>query len=173
MLNHCGTLTASQRQHDPIYARASLHGSMHAPVAAPHRAATQSPMHLQPCQSVNGTPFTATRDDVIRAHGQPRSESRNCVGLTALDYGDVVYRFQDSGRLEEVTARAEVLHLGTVAVPFRDLAAFVQSSDNTAFDRAGFLVSPLYGIAFVPGEPCWVTALARHCMAEWEAIRAS
>ena len=173
MLNHCGTLTASQRQHDPIYARASLHGSMHAPVAAPHRAATQSPMHLQPCQSVNGTPFTATRDDVIRAHGQPRSESRNSVGLTALDYGDVVYRFQDSGRLEEVTARAEVLHLGAVAVPFRDLAAFVQSSDNTAFDRAGFLVSPLYGIAFVPGEPCWVTALARHCMAEWEAIRAS
>ena len=173
MLNHCGTLTASQRQHDPIYARASLHGSMHAPVAAPHRAATQSPMHLQPCQSVNGTPFTATRDDVIRAHGQPRSESRNSVGLAALDYGDVVYRFQDSGRLEEVTARAEVLHLGTVAVPFRDLAVFVQSSDSTAFDRAGFLVSPLYGIAFVPGEPCWVTALARHCMGEWEALKAS
>ena len=130
-------------------------------------------MHLQPCQSVNGTPFTATRDDVIRAHGQPRSESRNTVGLTALDYGDLVYRFQDSGRLEEVTARAGVLHLGTVAVPFRDLAVFVQSSDSTAFDRAGFLGSPLYGIAFVPGEPCWVTALARHCMAEWVALRVS
>lgn len=173
MLNHCGALTASQRQHDPIYARAALHGSMHAPVAAPHRGATQSPMHLQPYQSVSGTPFTATRDDVIRAHGQPRSESRNNVGLTALDYGDVVYRFQDSGRLEEVTARADVLHLGTVAVPFRDLAAFVQSSDSTAFDRAGFLVSPLYGIAFVPGEPCWVTALARHCMGAWKALRAS
>ncbi|MDY0107038.1 MAG: hypothetical protein RBS27_10215, partial [Giesbergeria sp.] len=98
-------------------------------------------MHLQPYERVNDMPFTATRDDVIRAHGQPRSESRNSVGLTALDYGDVVYRFQDNGRLEEVTGRAEVLHLGTVAVPFRDLAAFVQSSDSTAFDRAGFLVS--------------------------------
>jgi transglutaminase-like putative cysteine protease len=130
-------------------------------------------MHLRPYQSVNGTPFTATRDDVIRAHGQPRSESRNTVGLTALDYGNVVYRFQDSGRLEEVTARAEVLHLGTVAVPFRDLAAFVQSSDNKVFYRAGFLVSPLYGIAFVPGEPSWVTALARHCMGEWDALRVS
>ena len=128
-------------------------------------------MHLQPYQCVNGTPFTATRDDVIRAHGQPRSESRNSVGLTALDYGDVVYRFQDSGRLEEVTGRAEVLHLGTVAVPFRDLAAFVQSSDSTAFDRAGFLVSPLYGIAFVPGGPGWVTALARHCVVEWRALK--
>ena len=130
-------------------------------------------MHLRPYQSVNGTPFTATRDDVIRAHGQPRSESRNTVGLTALDYGNVVYRFQDNGRLEEVTGRAEVLHLGTVAVPFRDLAAFVQSSDNKVFDRAGFLVSPLYGIAFVPGEPSWVTALARHCMGEWDALRVS
>ncbi|HEY9209449.1 hypothetical protein [Acidovorax soli] len=130
-------------------------------------------MHLQPYERVNGMPFTATRDDVIRAHGQPRSEARNTVGLTALDYGDVVYRFQDSGRLEEVTARAEVLHLGTVAVPFRDLTAFVRSSDSAAFDRAGFLVSPLYGIAFVPGEPGWVTALARHCVGEWEALRAS
>ena len=83
MLNHCGALTASQRQPDPIYARASLHGSMHAPVAAPHRAATESPMHLQPYQSVNGVPF-----------------------------------------------------------------------------------SPRYGIAFVPDEPCWVTALAQHCVAE-------
>ncbi|WP_026436512.1 hypothetical protein [Acidovorax sp. JHL-9] len=130
-------------------------------------------MHLQPYESVNGVPFTATRDDVIRVHGQPRSELRNTVGLTALDYGDVVYRFQDSGRLEEVTARAEVLHLGTVAVSFRDLAAFVRSSDSTAFERAGFLVSPLYGIAFVPGEPGWATALARHCVGEWESLRVS
>ena len=130
-------------------------------------------MHLQPYQSVNGVPFTATRSDVTRAHGQPRSESRNSVGLTALDYGNVVYRFQDSGRLEEVTARAEVLHLGAVAVPFRNLATFVQLNDRTAFDRAGFLVSPRYGIAFVPDEPCWVTALAQHCVAEWETIRVS
>lgn len=173
MLNHCGALTGCQPQHGPIYAHAAPHGSIHAPVALPHRTATESSMHLQPYLRVNSTPFTATRDDVIRAHGQPRSESRNTVGLTALDYGDVVYRFHDSGRLEEVTARAEVLHLGAVAVPFRDLAAFVQSSDSTAFDRAGFLVSPLYGIAFVPGEPCWVTALARHCVGEWEALRAS
>jgi hypothetical protein len=26
--------------------------------------------------------------------------------------------------------------------------------------------SPRYGIAFVPDEPCWVTALAQHCVAE-------
>lgn len=127
-------------------------------------------MHLKPYECVDGVPFTATRADIIRAHGRPRSEERNNVGLTALDYGTVVYRFQDSGRLEEVTARAEVLHLGRVAVPLRALAAFVRAGDGTAFERAGFLVSPRYGIAFVPGEPCWVTALARHCLPQWQAM---
>lgn len=128
-------------------------------------------MHLEPYTRVDGLPFTASREDVLRRHGPPLSEERNGVGLTALDYGGMVLRFQDGGRLEEVTARAEVLHLGTVAVPFRDLADFVRANDAAVFDRAGFLVSPLYGIAFVPGEPCWVTALARHCLGEWEALR--
>lgn len=154
-----------------VFQNKALHAVDFAGLAPPHRLATEWPMHLQPYESVNGVPFTATRDDVIRVHGQPRSELRNTVGLTALDYGDVVYRFQDSGRLEEVTARAELLHLGTVAVPFRDLAAFVQSADSKVFARAGFLVSPLYGIAFVPAEPGWVTALARHCVGEWRALQ--
>ena len=128
-------------------------------------------MHLEPFIRVNGTPFTASREYVIRAHGQPLSEIRNPVGLNELDYGAVVYRFQDSGRLEEITSRAEVLHLGAVAVPFRDLAVFVRANDAAAFERADFLVSPLFGLAFVPGEPCWVTALARHCLGAWEALR--
>ena len=127
-------------------------------------------MHLQPYLSVDGVPFTATRRDVIRTHGSPHSEARNDVGLTALDYGDVVYRFQDWGQLEEITVRAQALHLGTVAVPIRDLAAFVRAHDGSAFEWAGFLVSPLYGIAFVPTEACWVTALARHCLQQWKGM---
>ncbi len=131
-----------------------------------------SAMHLKPYESVDGVPFTAMREDIVRARGRPRSEERNGVGLTALDYGGVVYRFQDGGRLEEITARARALHLGTVAVPFASLAAFVRAGDDAAFERAGFLVSPRYGIAFVPGESCWVTALARHCLPQWEAMGA-
>lgn len=127
-------------------------------------------MHLQPYLSVDGVPFTATRRDVVRTHGRPRSEARNDVGLTALDYGHVVYRFQDCGRLEEITARAQALHLGTMAVPVRDLAALVRANDGSVFERAGFLVSSLYGIAFVPAEACWVTALARHCLQQWEGM---
>ncbi|MBS0505767.1 MAG: hypothetical protein JSR53_00130 [Proteobacteria bacterium] len=129
-------------------------------------------MQLQPYVCVNGTPFTATRADIVRAHGLPYSEERNNVGLTALDYGAQVFRFQDSGRLEEVTARTQVLHLGALAIPFGALAAFVRANDSAAFERAGFLVSPRYGIAFVPDEPGWLTALARHCLPQWEALRA-
>lgn len=128
-------------------------------------------MHLQPYDGVDGTLFSATREDLLRQRGRPRSQTRNEVGLTALDYGDVVFRFQDCGRLEEVTAWAEVLHLGAVAVPFRALAGFVRGRDALLFERAGFLVSPAFGMAFVPAQPYWVTALAQHAVAQWERIR--
>ena len=127
-------------------------------------------MYLEPYIRVNAVPFTASRDDVVCLHGRPRSEERSAIGLTALDFGGIVYRFQDSGRLEEVTQRAPVLSLGRVMVPFAHLAAFVRAQDAGAFERAGFLASPLFGFAFVPDVPDWITALARHCLPEWEAI---
>jgi hypothetical protein len=127
-------------------------------------------MRLEPFVRVDGTPFATSRDDVLRARGVPLRQGRNAVGLTELDYDDVVYRFQDSGRLEEVTSRAAVLVMGSVAVPFRSLEAFVRAQDPAVFERVGFVVSPKFGLAFVPSEPCWVTALARHCLPEWEAL---
>ena len=79
-----------------------------------------------------------------------------------------------SGRLEEVTRRAAVLYLlldgDVVDVPFAGLAAVVQAQDGAAFERAGFLVSPRFGLAFVPGQPDWVTALAAHCIETWRAL---
>ena len=39
-----------------------------------------------------------------------------------------------------------------------------------AFVRAGFLVSPRFGLAFVPDQPDWVTALAAHCIGAWRAL---
>lgn len=127
-------------------------------------------MKLQPFEQVDDTPFTASMDDIVRAHGQPWRSQRNDVGLNELDYGGVVYRFQDSGRLEEITQEAEVVSLGKVAVPFTSLAGFIRAQDPDAFERAGFLVSPGFGLAFDPTEPFWVTALARHCIPEWEAL---
>ena len=125
---------------------------------------------LEPYVQVDDTPFTVSSADVLRSRGRPWRQQRNGVGLNELDYGDVVYRFQDCGRLEEVTVQAEVLTVGNVAVPFAALAAFIRAQDAEAFERAGFLVSPAFGLAFDPNEPCWVTAIAAHCVDAWRAL---
>lgn len=127
-------------------------------------------MKLDPFVQVDDTPFSVSRDDVLRAHGRPWRSVRNGVGLNELDYGDVVYRFQDSGRLEEITLEAAVVTIGNVAVRFETLAGFIRGQDPEAFERAGFLVSPEFGLAFDPTEPFWVTALARHCIPDWKAL---
>ena len=132
-------------------------------------------MKLQPFCRVDDTSFDACRADIERACGAAPKVMHDPLGLTALDYGEVVFRFQDSsGRLEEVTRRAPLLYLvlpqGVADVPFGGLAAFVSAHDAGAFERAGFLVSPRLGLAFVPGEPDWVTALASHCIDSWRRM---
>ena len=127
-------------------------------------------MRLDPYVSYAGHAFTLTREALVDTMGTPLRSRRNAVELNEMDYGDVVLRFQDNGRLEEITAEAPVLHIGPVAVPYARLQAFVLENDDRAFWRARFLVSPAYGIAFDPTEPAWVTALARHCLPQWEAL---
>ena len=89
-------------------------------------------MRLEPFERVDGCAFTASRADVVGARGSPAREGRNGVGLNGLDYGSVVYRFQDNGRLEEVTMQAPVLDLGAVAVPFASLAALIAGQEPPA-----------------------------------------
>jgi hypothetical protein len=127
-------------------------------------------MRLEPFERVDGRCFSTTRAEVVASLGPPLREAQNGVGLYELDYGTVVYRFQLSGRLEEVTVDAPVLHVDKVSVPFASLESLVCSHDEAAFRRAGFIVSPRYGLAFDPSEPSWVTALARHCLVRWEEL---
>jgi len=125
---------------------------------------------LEPFVRVDTFDFDLTPEALHRRLGPPLHQRRNEVALTAHDYGHVVFRFQDCGRLEEITMKAPVLHLGEVAVPFASLEGFVRGHDAELFERAGFLVSPALGLAFVPGDPPWVTALARHGLPQWRAI---
>lgn len=127
-------------------------------------------MRLIPFVQVDDTPFTLRPGALLRRRGAPLRRAISDVALEAFDYGDVVYRFQASGRLEEVTQRVPVLHLGPLAIPFRALEGFVAAQDADAFERAGFRVSPRFGVAFVPRDPDWVTALARHCLPTWRAL---
>ena len=127
-------------------------------------------MRIEPFVSVDGHSFAITPDEVLRTRGLPARRCRNEVGLNELDYTDIVFRFQDCGRLEEVTAQAPVLSFGSVLVPFANLESFIRHQDPGAFTRAHFLVSPAFGLAFDPSEPFWVTALAKHCLAQWAAL---
>jgi hypothetical protein len=127
-------------------------------------------MKLDPFVSVDDTPFSASRDDVLAVRGKPAMTCRNGVGLNELDYETVVFRFQDCGRLEEVTMQALMVNFGDVAVPFGMLQSFVRDQDPSMFEKAGFLVSPRFGLAFDPNCPFWVTALAKHCLDAWRAI---
>lgn len=127
-------------------------------------------LRLMPFAAFDGFDFGLGVEDLVARLGPPNRHSRNDVELNEYDYGHSVFRFQDGGRLEEITKRAPVLQIGPVAIPFPALAGFVRTHDAGAFERAGFLVSPLYGVAFVPEEPDWVTALARHCLPSWQAL---
>jgi hypothetical protein len=127
-------------------------------------------MNLDPFISVDETPFSASREEVLKMRGKPARTGRNGVGLHELDYESVVYRFQDSGWLEEITMQAPVVNIGNLSVPFTALASFVRTTDSSAFERAGFLISPRFGLAFDPEEPFWITALAAHCLDAWRAL---
>jgi hypothetical protein len=127
-------------------------------------------MDLEPFVRVDRTPFSASREEVVKQWGMAARTCRNDVGLNELDYDSIVFRFQDCGRLEEITLQAPVVHLGNLSVPFAALASFVRANDSSAFERAGFLVSPKFGMAFDPNEPFWVTALAAHCLDAWRDL---
>lgn len=127
-------------------------------------------LRLEPFVAFDDIPFSLSVEALLARLGPPAQQSRNAAELNAYDYGHSVLRFQHNGRLEEITKRAPVLQLDTVAIPFSALAGFVLAQDADAFERAGFLVSPAFGIAFVPGGPDWVTALARHCIPTWRAL---
>lgn len=127
-------------------------------------------MQLQPFVQAGELAFTLTAEDIRRRWGAPQREGRNEVALNELDYGHTVLRFQDSGRLEEITTRVPVLELGSVAVPFASLAAFVRAQDPEAFQRMRFTISPRFGLAFDPQEPPWLTFLAAHCLDEWRRL---
>ena len=102
-------------------------------------------MKLDPYVQVGDTPFTASREDLLRARGEPWRAQRNGVGLNEMDYGDVVYRFQDCGRLEEITLQAEVVHIGKVAVP----------------EGAGYGLSPYFRVSFATSLDKLVEACRR------------
>jgi hypothetical protein len=133
--------------------------------------ADNEPMELQPFVRVDETPFSITLSATLAARGEPLTRRfLPDVQLEELDYGEVVFRFQASGRLEEITKLSPVVIIRAQAIVFPLLGDYVRENDPRCFERAGFLISPRFGIAFDPQCPSWVTALAGHCLDAWRAI---
>jgi hypothetical protein len=125
---------------------------------------------LAPFIQVDDDLFSISPTQLLSKRGKPMQSCRNGIGLNEIDYGDSIFRFQDSGRLEEATKQASVIQLPNAAVPFAFLKGFVLKQDPASFEVAGFIVSPEFGFAFAPDAPHWVTALAKHCIGTWRAL---
>jgi hypothetical protein len=128
-------------------------------------------MKLTPYRQVDDIAFSIRPADLLLRKGTPVMTARNDIGLQEMDYGDCVFRFEDNGRLEEVTRQASVIQLPHAAVPVRFLGRFLREQDASSFERGGFVVSPKFGLAFAPESPGWVTALAEHCIDTWRSMR--
>ena len=128
-------------------------------------------MKLVPFVRIDDVAFSLTPAQLRVRRGPPHRSDRNGVGLDEMDYGDVVFRFQASGRLEEVTKRASLIELPQASVPLPFLEGFLLDQDPASFERVGFVVSPRFGLAYAPDSPGWITALAEHCIDTWRALR--
>ena len=127
-------------------------------------------MRIVPFESVGEVKFSASRKDIIAILGKPDQEVDNSIGLHELKYRNTTYRFDKTGALEEITAHAPVLDLGTISVPFPALATYIHQQDHSAFTKAGFLVSPHFGLAFDPDCPPWVTVITKLSIDLWLAV---
>ena len=127
-------------------------------------------MRIVPFESVGEIKFSASREDVIAALGQPDQEVSNKIGLLELKYQNIIVRLDKSGSIEEITAHAPALNLGKNCILFAELAAYIHQHDHSVFKSVGFLVSPNFGLAFDPDYPSWVTAIIKHSVNLWRAV---
>ena len=126
-------------------------------------------MKIEPYVRVGSLQFGVSREAIVAALGKPVSERANRKGGLELEYSAAIYRL-DNDSLIEASIDAPVVILGSVAVPFQTLSAFVSEHDKEAFDCIGFVVSPAHGVAFDPKYPSWVTAFPQKELAEWQRI---
>lgn len=119
-------------------------------------------MTIHPYTSVADLPFGATREALRRA-GPPVREHLSIRGDLELDYGDMVYRFQQSRFVEATFPLPEVLWIGEQRVDGRSLVAWLRHRDPSYRERHGFAVAPSFGIAvdLDDDDPKhWTTAFA-------------
>ncbi|PHR90377.1 MAG: hypothetical protein COA76_01605 [Moritella sp.] len=108
--------------------------------------------------------------DLVKISGSPSRKETNAVGLLELDYGSKVYRFDQVGDLNELTIKCEAVEVEGVVIPFAHLQGYITEVDGGAFDKYGFCVSPLLGVAFDPEHKPWLTVLTKKGLGSWSKV---
>jgi hypothetical protein len=128
-------------------------------------------MHLVPFEQLDDLPFSLTAEAVRARLGTPRRAGRNNVELDEMDYGGVVFRFQDNGRLEEISCARRCC----IWAPWRCRSPTCPrlSGPRMRLVRTrGLSGQPALRPGLRAGQRgAWITALARHCLPQWEALR--
>ena len=127
-------------------------------------------MKVHPFEAVDSLQFGATAQAIKELLGPPIGDKVSRRREQELRYTDACYRFDSQGSLVEVTIDAPAVQFGRISVPFKLLAAYLKEQDNSTFEKAGFVVSPAYGIALDPASPSWVTAFSCKRLVQWHAI---
>lgn len=127
-------------------------------------------MKLEPYKSIAGLSLDSEETGLIAKHGKPSRMETNSIGLKELDYGSQVYRFDQDGRLNELTVECVAIEYQGVTIPFAQLKTYIASEDDNAFEKYGFYVSPLLGVAFDPEHQSWLTVLTKIGVSAWSKI---
>ncbi|EHK5111995.1 hypothetical protein I2702_004822 [Vibrio parahaemolyticus] len=125
-------------------------------------------MAIVPFLEIDGISLDTSSRAVMEIKGHPNSIKTNSLGLTEIDFGSCVYRFDKEDRLYEVTLNTPSIKLAGVSVTFEQLGKYVKQTDNNWFDKYGFIVSPKFGVAFDPEHSPFLTVLTKLGLQGWK-----
>lgn len=127
-------------------------------------------MKIEPYKKAGEVSLDIKESELLRNLGNPERKSINNIGLVEFDFGDRVFRFDSTGTLNEATIESEVIEIESASIPFKNLGLHIKEEDSAAFEKYGFIVSPLFGVAFDPEHSPWVTVITKRGLAAWQKV---
>ncbi len=124
-------------------------------------------MKITPFEGVGILKFGTSQSSAISILGLPTRESVSGLGELELHYPSVIYRFDVTEGLDEITFNAPLVEFQNESVNFENLEQFLRHKDQATFETVGFIVSPELGIAFDPNCPPWVTVFPKGSISFW------
>lgn len=119
-------------------------------------------MTLLPLQSVEGFPFGASRT-ALHSNADPIKERTNRAGLLEVDFGHIIYRFDQDHFVEATFQLPEVIEIDGSQIRGESLIEHLRQHDPRFREKHGFAIAPGFGLAVDLDEDTsrpWTTAFA-------------